>query len=376
MILYVWYVLVFLLGAVVGSFLNVCIARIPLEKSVFWPLGSRCGHCFQRIRRRDNIPLLSYWLLRGRCRTCGAPFSVRYFFVELLTALGFVGLFYLEVVANVHHWEVLEDRRFAIVVGAIPAEGWVLFGYHAVLFSFLLVVAVCDLDRREIPLSVTFTGTFVGLVGAVLWPWPWPYTPEQVRRDLFLAAHQGGNLLAPQQLGALQNDWALLPPGALKTGLYPWPFWGPLPDWCQPGDNWQTGLATGLAGVLVGSMMLRAIGYLFSKGLQKEALGLGDADLMMMAGAFLGWQPVVVAFFVGVFLALPVGIIGLLVWKDNSLPFGPSLAAGVVITWLAWERIGPHFQLLFFWRELLMGMAVVCGLFMLVSGFVIRMFRR
>src|SRR6202049_3306266 len=81
---------VFVLGAIVGSFLNVCIYRLPLEKSILWPPASHCSHCLQPIRWYDNIPLLSYWLLWGHCRICGAKFSVRYFFIELLTALSFV----------------------------------------------------------------------------------------------------------------------------------------------------------------------------------------------------------------------------------------------------------------------------------------------
>src|SRR4051794_14834977 len=97
-----WLVALFVLGAIVGSFLNVCIYRLPPEKSIFWPAGSRCGNCYQAIRWYDNLPLVSYWLLRGRCRTCGARFSMRYFFIELLTGLCFAGLFYVEVVDNIH----------------------------------------------------------------------------------------------------------------------------------------------------------------------------------------------------------------------------------------------------------------------------------
>src|SRR5437588_5566393 len=89
-------VFVFMLGAIVGSLLNVCIYRIPLEKSIIWP-GSRCSHCLQPIRWYHNLPLLSYLLLRGRCATCATRFSSRYFLVELLTGLAFVALFYLEV---------------------------------------------------------------------------------------------------------------------------------------------------------------------------------------------------------------------------------------------------------------------------------------
>ncbi len=93
MLVYYWLFVTFVLGAAVGSFLNVCIARMPLEKSILWP-GSRCGSCFQRIRWYDNLPLLSYLWLRGRCRTCGARFSPRYLLVELATGLCFAGLFY------------------------------------------------------------------------------------------------------------------------------------------------------------------------------------------------------------------------------------------------------------------------------------------
>ncbi len=88
MIVYYWLFVVFVLGAVVGSFLNVVIARLPLEKSIIWP-GSRCGKCLAPIRWYDNIPLFSYLRLRGRCRACGQSFSIRYFLVELLVRSGF-----------------------------------------------------------------------------------------------------------------------------------------------------------------------------------------------------------------------------------------------------------------------------------------------
>src|SRR2546421_8454357 len=91
-----WLVMAFILGAAIGSFVNVAVARLPVEKSLIWP-GSRCGRCFQAVRWQDNLPLVSYLWLRGRCRSCGERFSSRYFWVELATALGFTGLFYCEV---------------------------------------------------------------------------------------------------------------------------------------------------------------------------------------------------------------------------------------------------------------------------------------
>src|SRR4051812_6157611 len=164
MLIYYWLVLVFVIGAVVGSFLNVCVARLPLEKSLLWP-GSRCGRCYQPIRWYDNLPLISYLWLRGRCRACGATYSMRYFFIELATALGFVGLFYLEVIENIHGWPPCGANPWELSLGLYPMEWFVGFGYHAVLFSFLLVAAACDLDGRTIPVGLTLTGAVVGLVG-------------------------------------------------------------------------------------------------------------------------------------------------------------------------------------------------------------------
>lgn len=357
MAVYVWLILVFVLGAIVGSFINVCVARLPLEKSILWP-GSRCASCLQPVRWYDNLPLLSYWLLRGRCRTCGGRFSIQYFVVELLTGLGFAGLFYLEVVKNIQGWP--GAQAWAIQFGVFPPVWWIGWGFHAILFAFLMTASVTDLNGREIPLQLTLTGTAIGLIGAVLMPWPWPLTPAQAMPQ-------------PAQNVLPGWEWRV---GVVGQGIYPWPVWGPLPAWLAPGGNWQTGLATGLAGMLVGSILLRAIGFLFSTGLGKEALGLGDADLMMMAGAFLGWQPILVAFFVSVFPALVFGIVQMTVNRDHSLPFGPSLAMGVVLTFLGWRYVaGSPLQMMLFWGQMLLWLAVMAGVFMFGSSYLLRLLR-
>jgi leader peptidase (prepilin peptidase) / N-methyltransferase len=341
-----WTVWTFMLGAAVGSLLNVCIARLPLEKSILWP-PSHCGSCFRPIRWYDNIPLISYWVLRGRCRNCGASFSIRYFLVELVTGVAFAGLFYLEIVANIHDLPFFRNHRWDIGNGMIPWQAWAFFGHHATLLSLLIVAAACDLGGRVIPLSVTLFGTAVGLVGAILFPWPWPNT-----------------VAMPGIMPPANADWRLAIPG---RGLYPWPVWGPPPAW-MPGGSHLLGLATGVAGILVGTWMLRGVRSVFSRGLGQEALGLGDADLMMMAGAFLGWQPVVVAFFVGALVTLGFAIAQLVIYRDNSLPFGPGLAAGTVITWLCWRWISPPFQVLMF-DEILLLVCVGAGAgFMFVSS--------
>ena len=129
-------------------------------------------------------------------------------------------------------------------------------------------------------------GTLIGLGVSVLFPWPWPH------------ASVGG----PGDPGSGWNQpqfaWKL------PTGAGLWPAWEP-PDWAPPG-SWQLGSADGLVGALAGMFVIRALKFLFEYGFDQEAVGLGDADLLMMAGAFLGWQPVVLAFPVGAFLTLLV----------------------------------------------------------------------
>jgi leader peptidase (prepilin peptidase)/N-methyltransferase len=136
--------IVFIFGLCIGSFLNVCIYRMGREESVVWP-ASHCPKCSKPIRGRDNIPLLSYLLLRGRCRDCGQKISARYFFVELLTGLLFVALY----------------RRF----GGVP-----LTGAYAILVSGLIVATFVDFDFRIIPDEISLGGILVGLVFSVAYP--------------------------------------------------------------------------------------------------------------------------------------------------------------------------------------------------------------
>ena len=88
------YIIVLMFGAVIGSFLNVCIYRLPGEESVAWP-ASRCPTCRQPIAVYDNIPIVSYVFLRGRCRACQAAISIRYPLVEAANAIGYLVIFWM-----------------------------------------------------------------------------------------------------------------------------------------------------------------------------------------------------------------------------------------------------------------------------------------
>ncbi|MGQ0696579.1 MAG: prepilin peptidase [Nitrospiraceae bacterium] len=134
------YLIVGLVGALIGSFLNVCIYRLPRHESIVWP-GSHCPSCSRPIAWYDNIPLVSYLSLLGRCRHCEAPIPFHYPLVEALNVLGYVGLLWFF------------------------GPGWPAVAY-GLLYSALLVVAGTDLSHKIIPNVVTFPGIVVGLISA------------------------------------------------------------------------------------------------------------------------------------------------------------------------------------------------------------------
>ena len=134
----------FCFGAIVGSFLNVCIIRLPKEESIVFP-SSHCVSCNHVIAWFDNIPFFSFLALKGRCRHCGKKISWQYFIVELLTALLFV-LFY---------------ERF----GASPAG--ILY---LVLSLGLLVESVIDMRYKIIPDEISLSGIVIGLLASAVFP--------------------------------------------------------------------------------------------------------------------------------------------------------------------------------------------------------------
>jgi leader peptidase (prepilin peptidase)/N-methyltransferase len=145
-------------GALWGSFLNVCIARVPRGLSVVRP-GSHCFACQAPVRAFDNIPILSYLLLRGRCRACGAQFSVRYALIELLTALLSAAIFWNFVIADPDGAVAVRLARFSLY-----------FAFTATL----IVLSFIDLDTKLLPDVITLPAIlifFLGGFGAHDVPW-------------------------------------------------------------------------------------------------------------------------------------------------------------------------------------------------------------
>lgn len=363
----IWLVTVFLVGLGVGSFLNVLIARLPYEKSIIWP-GSRCFACLQPIRLTDNLPIIGYLRLRGRCRNCGAPFSSRYLWVEIGTGIAFVVLFLIEVGTQAINgplpggaWHFTPGLQFFYSGSSAspPLHVWVYFVYHAILLSLLIAAAVIDAEHRIIPHHLTYVGTLIGLIGSVLMPWPWPTTDPAVLAQIPTNAAW----ILPENLGKI------------PTGATLWPFWHPL-AWA-PAGSWQLGLLNGIVGALAGTFIVRAVRFLFGVGFGQEPLGLGDADLLMMAGAFLGWPVAVMGFFVGAAAALVLQIPLMILDAINrrsvrrELSFGPGLAVGVVLVWFGWPWMAPFIQVLY--DVTILGfIAIVIGGGLLISGLLLR----
>jgi len=134
------YVLVGCFGAMIGSFLNVCIYRLPRHESIAWP-GSHCPTCSQPIAWYDNIPVVSYLMLAGRCRQCSVRIPFRYPLVEIFNALGYMGLLWFFGV----HWST---------------------AVYGLLYSALLVVTGTDLSHKIIPNVITLPGIIIGLISA------------------------------------------------------------------------------------------------------------------------------------------------------------------------------------------------------------------
>lgn len=240
------YVIAGLLGAFVGSFLNVCIHRLPRRESVVRP-KSRCPACAAAIKPYDNIPLLSYLFLRGRCRACRAPISPQYPAVEGLNGVGYAAMLW---------WF---------------GPGWPAVVY-ALWFSALLVVAIIDLRHQIIPDVITLPGIALGFLCAA----------------------------------------TLLPVGAVDS----------------------------LLGILLGYGLPWGLAAAYRAVRGREGMGLGDAKLLAMVGAFLGWKPVLLTILVGALAGSAVGLtlISLrILRRDQYIPFGPFLAFGALVS-LFFER--------------------------------------
>ncbi len=337
-----WSLVFFAFGSIVGSFLNVCIYRMPLGLSVVSP-PSHCPHCKYAIPFYLNIPLITWLALRGRCKNCGAGISARYFTVELLTGLAFLAC-------------------------------WLAFGRHSaglalvycLFLSGLIVATFIDFEHFIIPDEITLGGAVAGFIISCLLPQLHEARNfgEGLVRGAIGIAVGGGVVYAVLRLGkVLFGRQKIKLPGETtlvftETALC-------LPDQTVPYeeifyrktdsivlqaktvelvDRGYRDVMVKLSPELlriddeqIDPETLACFEVVCSEiVLPREAMGLGDVKFMAAIGAFIGWQGALFSLLASSLIGSVVGISLIIARKrewSSRMPYGPYIAMAAVI-WL------------------------------------------
>lgn len=372
-----------ILGLLIGSFLNVVIHRVPLDESVIFP-GSHCPHCSTSIRPFDNIPVISFLLLRGRCRNCQASISWRYPAVELLTAAIFTAI----VLKGGPPWQIGLEMIFACVMISLVFIDAIhhllpnVITYPAIVFA--LAAATARAGWGE-PISYSFDISFVfqsadasfprtsaAVIGGLLlamaaplfWLLDWldlrlynkyfewedmnAEPEEENRMDKISSGltrteapvNSVSTILASEEEAERRYRRTIL--AAMIFGLVVAAAWAIAVLWLSPKfpdafSQAYGGLWRAVVAALIGSMpiwWLRAA-YFYIRG--AEGMGLGDVKLMAIIGAFLGWQGAFGVLLLGSILGSVTGIY--MAWRSQrglktALPFGVCLGIAALIVLL------------------------------------------
>jgi leader peptidase (prepilin peptidase)/N-methyltransferase len=344
---WLWLVPAFLIGACIGSFLNVVIYRVPLGLSVNEPKRSFCPHCRKPIPMSLNLPLVSWLWLRGRCRECGAGIAFRYFAVELLTALCFAAV-----------WWVFTPAAPVVVVVLL----WVML-------AFWVAISFIDAEHMIIPTGLTWAGMAAGLLACVLWPrlpslagdpggwlqglkhgalgWAAGFIGLGIVVELGKLAFGKKELKFPQPVAwAIREPESDDDPMCFVIGgesLAWWDVFNRKSDrlLVETSDIRVDGESVGGGLLTIREMeielpdgkvrrleKLRSLDGMASRAVvPREAMGMGDVHLLGMTGAFFGWGGVVFSLFAASLLALVAAAVAR-VGFGRPLPFGPFLVMG------------------------------------------------
>jgi leader peptidase (prepilin peptidase)/N-methyltransferase len=259
--------MVFVFGLIIGSFLNVVIHRLPRDESIVLP-PSHCPECGYQIKPYDNIPVVSYLLLRGRCRSCRTGISPIYPIVELL-----VGCLYLS---------------FFLLHRLTPE-----FIVDVIFVSLTVPLVFIDFEHMLLPNAITYPGLIVGFILRLLVPIPY--------LDHLRAA----------------------------PGFQTWPAW-------------TVSLIASALGALAGGGVLWLIREVYYRTMRREGMGPGDVKMMLMVGAFLGWELTIVTIFFAAFGGSIIGLL-LIVLRGGSMktaiPFGVFLGPSAILSLAVGEKV-------------------------------------
>jgi leader peptidase (prepilin peptidase)/N-methyltransferase len=348
-----WSLVFFVLGCIVGSFLNVCIHRLPLGQSIVSP-PSHCPHCNYSIPWHLNVPLVTWLWLGGKCRNCGAPISARYFIVELLTGVTFLSCWL-----------------------AFGGQSAVLAIVYCVFLAGLITAAFIDFEHFIIPDEITIGGMAAGLLFSLLTPRLHGQATalRGIGEGLIGLGVGGGLIYLILRLGKLLfgRQRLALPDGSkiifTETTLH-------LPDKEIPFEELfyrqSDVIALHARTVELADRCYRDVRIRLTPGklqigenefdpeevahmeatsaeivLPREAMGLGDVKFMAAIGAFLGWQAVLFSLMVSSIIGSAVGISLIVLRKrewSSRLPYGPYIALATAI----WIFSGRRLTNLFF----------------------------
>ncbi len=396
---WIWFVFIFAFGCCIGSFLNVVIYRLPRDKSLVTP-PSACPACGKHIRFYDNIPLVSWLLLGRKCRYCKASISPRYFLIELLTGLIFLGLFILYFQVN------LRDGIRLDVGG-----GWFIYLLHIIMLGAFIAASAIDLEYWIIPLCICWFVTAAGFIGSAVGVYI--IDPALIRAySLLPSASANIGALAVGATAGLAISWVLLASGLVKRSYEPEisedekgieqkngkeeiaipnnEEESAEPDWTSNGVNhrleacreiifllpiifcsmallwivrevtpvgawWEdfsqhpviAGLLGSVWGYFAGCGIVWSIRIFGTLAFGKEAMGLGDVHLMGAAGAVIGPFYVVLAFFVAPFFGLAWAGFQMFFKKIRQIPYGPFLSLGIFVVMILHDWIRDYLSFVF-----------------------------
>ena len=406
---WIWFVFVFAFGCCIGSFLNVVVYRMPRDKSLVTPPSS-CPACGRHIRFYDNVPLVSWLVLGRKCRYCKAPVSPRYFIIELLTGVIFLGLFIL--------YFRIDSQEF---VQPFSSRCWFIYVLHIILLAAFIAASAIDLEHWVIPLSICWLVTAVGFVASAVGAYyviaPGDVIASADVRSYYLLPSTAdiiftdGTAIASLAVGAaigLAISTALLMTGlvkrsyesdnpgedqqagqkdsepkadtpeeqqelpqeqfdhrleALREIIFLLPIIGCslLALWIggqvEPVSTWWSefsqhpvvsGLLGSVWGYFVGCGIVWGIRIFGTLVFGKEAMGLGDVHLMGAAGAVVGPLLVVVAFFIAPFFGLAWAGSQMFFKKVRQIPYGPFLSLGIFVVMIFHDWILNRVGFLFY----------------------------
>ena len=353
-----------LLSLLVGGQINRAIYRLAWNKRAISPWSKPPAQTAPRTAL-DRIPVLGWWRLRRESSIYGDGFWLRPMFIELGLATGLATLYWLEMQRGLYP---LASRPTSDSV--IAAQ----FLSHAILICLMTVATFIDLDEKTIPDEITIPGTLIGFVLATVLPisllpaWS-GLIPPIVTSPLWLSqpnrwpAELQGSQGLSIGLACVVGWWyAMLPKtlwyrsGFIKfvrylvvsigrhrgtllmTGLALGSSVAIVAVWWRGGPSWQ-GLLTSLVGMAAGGSVIWLVRIVASMALGQEAMGFGDVTLMGMIGAFVGWQPSLIIFFLAPFAGVIIAILQWMITQRKDIAYGPFLSLATILLIVFWPII-------------------------------------